>query len=71
VKELRSISDFKVLQMTWIYDVNFTATFREIAQRKFMERIRDALPRTALVESIYCSVRRHLEEGLKSDLANI
>jgi len=71
VKELRSISDFKVLQVTWIYDVNFTATFREIAQRRFMERIRDALPRTALVESIYRNARRHLEEGLKSDLADI
>jgi hypothetical protein len=50
--------------MTWIYDVNFTATFREIARRRFMERIRDALPRTALVESIYRSIRRHLDAGL-------
>jgi hypothetical protein len=64
VKELRCINDFKVLQMTWIYDVNFTPTFREIARRRFMERIRDALPRTALVESIYRRVRRHLDEKL-------
>jgi hypothetical protein len=65
LKELHSINDFKVLQMACIYDVNFAATFREIAQRRFMERIRDALPRTALVESIYCSVRRHLDDGLR------
>ena len=64
VKELRSTNDYKVLQMTWIYDVNFTATFREIARRRFMERLRDALPRTALVDSIYRSVRRHLDAGL-------
>jgi putative nucleotidyltransferase with HDIG domain len=64
VKELRTINDFKVLQMAWIYDVNFTATFREIEQRRFMERIRDTLPRTALVESIYRSVRRHLSDRL-------
>jgi uncharacterized membrane protein len=51
--------------MACIYDVNFAATFREIAQRRFMERIRDALPRTALVESIYRSVRRHLDDGLR------
>jgi putative nucleotidyltransferase with HDIG domain len=65
LKELRSINDFKVLQMACIYDVNFAATFREIARRRFMERIRDALPRIALVESIYCSVRRHLDNGLR------
>jgi putative nucleotidyltransferase with HDIG domain len=64
VKELQSINDYKVLQMTWIYDVNFTATFKEIAQQRFMERIRDTLPRTALVESIYRSIRRHLDDGL-------
>jgi putative nucleotidyltransferase with HDIG domain len=65
VKELRSINDFKVLQMTWIYDVNYTPAFREIAQRRFMERIRDALPRTALVARICRSVRRHLDDGLR------
>ena len=65
IRELRSINDFKVLQMTWIYDVNFTPTFREIARQRYMERLRDALPRTALAESIYRRARRHLEEGLR------
>ena len=36
---LRTWNDMKLLQLGWVYDVNFTATLERIKQRKFLEKI--------------------------------
>lgn len=49
---LRTLNDMKLLQLGWVYDVNFAATLRRIKHRKFLEKIIEFLPKTADIEKV-------------------
>jgi len=50
--ELRTMNDVKLLQLGWVYDVNFPATLKRIKQRRFLEKLLDFLPRTRDIEKV-------------------
>ncbi len=61
--DLRTLHDFKLLQMGWIYDINFPRTFQIVRERKYLEAIRDALPgESPCVAEAYKRARAYLEE---------
>ena len=63
MKRLKTLNDFKLLQMSWIYDVNFPRTFQLVRERGYLEMLRDALPQTDMVFTMYASVKSYLEEN--------
>ena len=62
-KDLKTLNDFKLFQMGWIYDVNFTRTFQLIRERRYLEKIRNALPKTETVLKVYSKIKTFLEQG--------
>ena len=50
--KLRTLNDMKLLQLGWVYDVNFVATLKRIRQRKFLETIAGWLPQTEDIENV-------------------
>ncbi|MDY6950730.1 MAG: HD domain-containing protein [Thermodesulfobacteriota bacterium] len=62
LESLKTLNDFKVLQMAWVYDVNFPRAFQIILERRYLEMIRDALPASEKVLEIYHTVRSYVEE---------
>ena len=50
--ELQTLNDMKLLQLGWVYDVNFTATLKRIKQRRFLEKLIDFLPETRDIEKV-------------------
>jgi putative nucleotidyltransferase with HDIG domain len=62
LQSMRSLNDFKVLQMSWVYDVNFRRTFQRIQERGYMEMLRDSLPETAKVAEVYAAVQAYVKE---------
>jgi hypothetical protein len=43
---LRNQNDFKLLQLTWIYDLNFVSSFRMLVERNLIARLSEKLPGT-------------------------
>jgi len=43
---IRNLNDFKLLQISWVYDINFYPTFQEIKNRKYIAEIASTLPET-------------------------
>jgi hypothetical protein len=41
---LRTLTDFKILQLTWIYDLNFGMSYRLLSERDHIDRIIAMLP---------------------------
>lgn len=63
--DLKTLNDFKLLQIGWIYDVNFRRTFQIIQERGYLEKIRDALPKkSARVSEIYERAAAYLERNI-------
>ncbi|MBN1625517.1 MAG: HD domain-containing protein [Deltaproteobacteria bacterium] len=62
--DLRTLNDFKLLQIGWIYDLNFSRTFQIVRDNGYLETIRDVLPsRSSRVKEIYELARAHLERN--------
>ena len=60
-RALKTFNDMKLLQLGWIFDINFTPTFRYIRQRRIIEKIIAALPDTDDIRKI----RKHLNDYLE------
>jgi putative nucleotidyltransferase with HDIG domain len=65
MRSMKTLNDFKLLQMAWIYDVNFPRTFEILRERGYMEMIRDALPQSEKVAEMYATIRSYLEERIR------
>lgn len=58
---LQSLNDFKLLQLSWVYDINFQSTLRLIIERGIVERLSATLPREQAVAEVLDTVRSYLE----------
>jgi len=62
--DVKTLNDFKLLQIGWVYDINFPRTFQIVRENGYLEMIRDALPETSVrVAEIYEQARTHLERN--------
>lgn len=61
-RALKSMNDFKLLQMGWIYDINFQPTFQLIYKRNYLQKIRNALPPIEEMDNIYAKLTSYLKE---------
>ena len=62
---LRTLNDMKLLQLGWVYDVNFTATLKRIRQRRFLEQIIDFLPRTEDIERVKAKIFEYVDSRIQ------
>lgn len=49
--------DVKIMQMSWVYDINFRPTFEFILKKRFLESIYNSLPKNDLVIEIHRKVK--------------
>ncbi len=65
MSDLKTLTDFKLLQIGWVYDINFLRTFEIIKEKRYLETIYKALPRTSTwAKDIYERSRLYLECNL-------
>ncbi|EFK07764.1 HD domain protein [delta proteobacterium NaphS2] len=63
MKDMRTLNDFKLLQLGWIYDVNFKRTFEIVKERRYLEQIRGALPEKSIpIDAVYQRALAYLDE---------
>jgi hypothetical protein len=62
VEHLRTINDFKLLKLGWVYDVNFPRTLSIIQEKRYLPILYDLLPHTETVKEIYEIVERFMAE---------
>lgn len=62
---IQSLADFFLVLLSWVYDLNFQASYRRLADWNAMEKVRGALPRDAGAQEAAASAivffRRQLE----------
>jgi hypothetical protein len=54
---LKSLNDFKLLQLSWVFDLNFPASFRLMLERGYMDGLSATLPNVGAVENAVWCVR--------------
>lgn len=64
LSDIRTLNDFKMLQLSWVFDLNFRESFRIFHERGFLEKIGGFLPKH---EDIY-RVIDFLEDYVKGHI---
>ena len=65
---LKNLNDYKLMQLSWVYDINFTATLQRLMEKKYLTRFRNHLPSdNELVEEVFQSISFFICKRLKAD----
>lgn len=63
-EKVKNETDVKIMQLSWVYDLNFKSTFEFIFQYRFFEKIYNTLPKNDLIIEIYRKVKVYAENKL-------
>lgn len=62
--QLKSLNDFKLLQMGWVFDIHFLPALQIVRDKGYLKAIRQALPDSHDVDGIYSHIMAYLTERL-------
>ena len=58
---VRSVNDLRLVRIGWIFDINFSATFEKIKERKLLEKLFGLLPCSERVNQIKAMVENYVK----------
>ena len=61
-EDLKSSNDFKLLQLSWIYDINFLYSFKVIKEKSCLVSIFNVLPKDKKINYLYNKIILYLNE---------
>ncbi len=62
--QLRTLSDMRLCQIGWVYDLNFPASLERLREQGFLDRLFDELPQTPEAAKVRRRIREYLAERL-------
>ena len=63
-KNLVSEIDVKIMQLSWVYDLNFRPTFEYLLKYRYLENVYSSLPKNDLVIEIYRKIKVFTENKI-------
>lgn len=61
---MENLNDFKLLQIGWVFDINFKPALRAVKERKYIEKICEVLPATEQTKEILDVVQAYYKSEL-------
>lgn len=58
--KLETLNDLKMMQLTWIYDINFDKTIEIIKQRKYIETIYNSMENNKKADHVYNEIKNYI-----------
>ena len=59
---IQSLTDFKLIQMAWMYDIHFPTAFERIEQRNIIGKLESLLPPSPEIREVADRVRKHVAQ---------
>ena len=63
-KEILTLNDLKLQQMSWVFDLNFKKSFQIVSEKTLLKQIYETLPKKDLVIDMYRQMKIYLENQL-------
>jgi HD superfamily phosphohydrolase YqeK len=60
MNKIKTLNDFKLLQLGWAYDLNFPLTAKIIKEKHYLEKIRKALPESEQIDKLLTRLNAHM-----------
>jgi hypothetical protein len=65
--EIKTENDFRIMKLSWLYDMNFNSSIRLLQKRGFINRIINKLPQTDEIKSALVILHEYISERLNDD----
>lgn len=65
LSKIRTLNDFKLLQLSWIFDLNFIPSFQFLIERDYIDRIISNLPQTEEIQNVSLFLKEFVQQKLK------
>jgi len=65
-KNVKSLADFGLTQLSWIYDINYKFTFQQIFERRIIEQVTELLPEEKEVQKVVRAVKTFIAQKLQA-----
>ncbi|MBF0488685.1 MAG: HD domain-containing protein [Nitrospirae bacterium] len=62
LKDVRSVNDYKILLLTWIFDINYEKSFSLIKGRDYIARISEYLPRNSEINGVTAQLAAYVSK---------
>ncbi|SNB44981.1 HD domain-containing protein [Geobacter sp. DSM 9736] len=62
LSRVKVVNDFKLLQMSWIFDLNCKASLRMVEEREYISHLAETLPDDEAIREVVEVLRKHLKE---------
>ncbi len=62
---LTTLTDFKLLQLSWIFDLNYPASFSMVSERQYIRRMAETLPAHREIASLVHDLERYVEQRMR------
>ncbi len=63
---IKTWNDAKILQLGWVFDINFIPTLKRLKQRNLLEQMFDYLPENAEMEKLKIHITNYLESRINN-----
>jgi hypothetical protein len=70
ITEVRSLADFLLMQLSWIYDLNYSASFRRIIDQNIIDTFERVLPKEKQIREVVQAARCVANQKLGSPAEN-
>ncbi|AET63891.1 HD domain-containing protein [Methanothrix harundinacea] len=65
---VKRLNDFKLLQASWVFDINYRPALLAVRKRGYLEEARKFLPRTEEVDMIFTLLKSSLDWRIESEV---
>ena len=62
LSDLKTLIDFGIMQLAWVYDLNFAVSFRLALERGHVDRIISMLPRTEDISRAVSTLKHSMQD---------
>jgi len=64
IEKVRSLADFLLMQLSWVYDLNYSATLKLVSGFSIVDRVRSFFPKNRKVDQIVQEIHSFMEQNL-------
>ncbi len=68
--DIKTENDFRIMKLSWLYDMNFDESIRLLLKRDCINRIINKLPQTDEIRTAVDMLRKYISERLRDDRRN-
>lgn len=61
MQDLKTLNDFKLLQISWVFDLNFVPSFQTVKSNKYIDQIEAVLPQTKEIAEAVKQARGYVD----------